>query len=82
LGIFIVYTNKGVLLCYTCSEPMSNTLIAITPEVNNTLPPEAITHLAMNLIFSSNQSVFTNSYFDYLPNPIITGVEPTTYLIR
>ena len=70
------------MLCDTCSEPMSNTLIAITPEVNSTLPPEAITHLAVKLIFSSNQSVFTNRYFDYLLSPIITAVEPTTHLIR
>jgi hypothetical protein len=70
------------MLCHTCSEPMSNTLIAVTPEVNNTLPPEAITHLAVNLIISSNQIVFTNSYFDYLPNPVITGVMPTTHIIR
>ena len=70
------------MLCHTCSEPTSNTLIVVTPEVNNTLPPEAITHLAVNLVFSNGQSVSTNRYFDYLPNPVITGIMPTTHLIR
>ena len=66
----------------TCSEPTSDTLIALTPEVNSTLPPEAITHLAVKLIFSNGQSLVTNIYFDYLPNPVITGVMPTTHIIR
>ena len=70
------------MFCNTCSELKYDTLIAITPEVNNTLPSEAITHLAVNLILGSTQTIFTNNYFDYRPNPVITAVNPTSHLIR
>ena len=61
---------------------MHDTLIVATPEVNGSLPSDAIAHLAVDVVFASGLTVSTNSFFDFLPNPIVTGVSPTAHLIR
>jgi len=66
----------------TTSAPLYDSLVAVTPDVSNTLPVDAQRqHLAVNVIFDGGPTVFTKQYFDFRPNANITGVSPTDHLI-
>ena len=72
------------VLCrvHTRSQRTYDTLIVVTPAVSSSLPAEATTNLRVTLSFSSGQTLYTSTFFDYHQNPVLTGVSPTTHLIR
>jgi hypothetical protein len=61
---------------------MYDTLVAVTPEVNGNLSSDAISHLAVKIVFARGTTLSTSSFFDFRPNPVVTGVSPTAHLIR
>jgi hypothetical protein len=77
------FEMKSVFHAYTCcSQPTYDTLIVVTPEISSTLLPEAITHLQVNVVFPGEETIKTNSFFDYRQNPLVKGVSPTSHFVR
>ena len=64
------------------SLPAYNKIVATVPPVSGTPPKEAISHLAIDVIFEGGMIVETGSFFDYRPNPNVTGIWPVDHLLR
>jgi hypothetical protein len=79
---FTIPISHGCFIIVYCSQSTDGMLIATTPAIDSNLPIQAITHLAVNLIFSSGLTVHTDSFFDYRPNPVVIGLFPSAQLIR